>query len=253
MSRNFTDGCWYAVVPPQTTAPVEYNNLLRLHWNHLTTLFGKTNQTHELKAGIVQPLDITIKVDMDPDPDHVYKVGDTYPYMGFDKKGIVFEVDESGTSGKIFSLNYQYGLWWSTENVETRANDEDNGRVNMEIIRQRDNEFSKYPAFKWVHEQNLPGTTYLGYSTGIWYLPGFMEMSDFYNNKSDVAKAAATLKALNLNDHILFEADDHVAWNSTEWDYNPEPRAHCFASDIGMQSNTDKDDPTLFTWPIMAF
>lgn len=250
MHYNTGDKCWYALVPQQVVTPTSVQ--LTFEWTHILTLKHTPPRQFTLPRGEVKPLDITINVDMNIDPNHVYKVGDAYPHVGFyDKKGVVFEVGESGKSGKIFSLQRKYGLAWSTENVRTEANNDYNGRENMITIKTRDAAFEKYPAFKWVYSLNPEETSYAADSKGIWYLPASDELKAFgaRENEANQKKVARTLEALGVEDPFT----GVLIWSSTESYYNdPQNRADLISAQGGGGLSAPKGREA-YTWPIMAF
>lgn len=250
MHYNTADKCWYALVPQQGVA--KSSELLTFEWNQILTLRHKPGAGFNLPVGEVKPLDITIDANMDIDPDHVYAVGDAYPYVGFDKKGVVFEVSKDGKSGKIISLKRVYGKTWSTESVLTKANDDNNGRVNMETIRKLDNEFIKYPAFQWVHKRNSVNTTYAVDSKGIWYLPGGEELKSMYTGKNK-EKVSRTLEALGMEVPLPV---NNGMWTSTE-EYGGDFsiwRAYSISLWSGRSMSGSKTDGvSTYAWPIMAF
>lgn len=250
MHYNTADKCWYALVPHQlvTTSSVQ----LTFEWTHILTLKHTPPVRFTLVKGEVKPLDIEINANMTIDPNHVYAVGDAYPYVGFDKKGVVFEVSDGGKSGKIISLQREYGLLWSTESVVTNANNDNNGRVNMATVLKRDNTFTKYPAFKWVHGLNSVNTTYAADSKGIWYLPARYEINPMFADENK-EKVSRTLKALGMEDPL---PENCGMWSSTEaYDGGyPEWRAYSISLWGGMDMTGPKTDgDRTYAWPIMAF
>lgn len=247
MHYNKDEKCWYALVPPQMVGSGSV--LLTFEWTSITTLNHKTGQIFILSSGKVNQFDITIDVNMTPDPHHVYAVGDSYPYVGFNKQGVVFEVSNGGKSGKIISLKRENGHVWSTENVVTGASNEYNGRVNMEIIRKINSDFSKYPAFKWVHGKNSPNTIYLEDSKETWYLPARLELKTTLYAEGNKEKVAQTLEALGLENPFL---EDTSAWCSTEKATYEQRRACITELSMGGAYNAFKSEQHL-NWPIMAF
>lgn len=253
MHYNTDDRCWYALVPRQTVTAG--SGLLTFEWTGITTLNHKTGQDFHLLAGAVNQLDITI--DAKIDPNHVYAVGDAYPYAGFEKKGVVFEVSNGGKSGKIISLKREYGLYWSTDtSYVTKANNKLNGRVNMATLRTMDplypERFDECQAFKWgAHCLNPENTTYAADSKGLWYLPADEELKPMYaaDNKEKVSRR---LKALGLENP--FPENNTYIWSSTEEDLsNPKQKAHAMRLSDGTIFTFDKNEGSLYTWPILAF
>ncbi len=118
-----------------------------------------------------------------------YKVGDLYD-DGI-KRGVVFQVWESGRHGKIVSLE-EAELSWSNEKVNsTGATSLIDGKANMKAIQSIWRWRKKYPAFAWCAD--------LGEG---WYLPAQEELRAIYKARD---KINATLSAngctkLNLID-----------------------------------------------------
>lgn len=249
MHYNTTDQCWYALVPRQGVD--KSSKLLTFEWAHILTLRHKPGAGFDLPVGEVKPLDITIDAKMDIDPNHVYAVGDAYPYVGFDKKGVVFEVSDDGKSGKIISRKRWPDIAWSTETVELGADNRENGRVNMATVMKHDATFANYPAFSKVHKLNTKGT-YTDDSKGIWYLPAADELKQMYKNTE---KVGHTLEALGLE--IAFPWG--YAWSSTERAaFNPQRDALIIFLSSGSvtydtKTNTESDGGKNHVWPIMAF
>lgn len=250
MYYNEADKCWYALVPQQdVTIDSEQ---LTFEWTHILTLKHTPPKQFTLAMAEVKPLEITINVNMTVSANHVYKVGDAYPYGGFyDKQGVVFEVSDGGKSGKILSLERVYGLVWSTEKFITYADDDINGRVNMETVKKHDDAFEKFPAFKRVHSLNPQGTNYAVDSKMIWYLPARNELQPIFanGNEDKQEKVGQTLKALGMEQPFF----GGRAWFSTETSSYPQQRAHFFNMLNGVTGNSLKTDVETYTWPIMAF
>lgn len=179
----YNEGYWYTLIPAQD---IEANNeTLVFEWNKLNTLSYKPSAPLTLTDGEVKPLDITISIDIDDiDPNHVYSVGDAYPYKGFSKTGVVFQISNGGKNGKITSLTCAYedgtGIW-GPNNVKTDAVDKDNGRDNMEKVKALSPTFSDYLAFGWCAA--------LGEA---WYLPAINELAALYDQRDIIDQTLAT-------------------------------------------------------------
>lgn len=252
MYYNEADKCWYALVPQQVVT--KDSEQLTFEWTHILTLNHTPPKQFTLAMAEVKPLEITIDANMVIDPSHVYEIGDAYPYVGFDKKGVVFEVSNGGKSGKILCLQRWPNIEWSTETVEVGAINRHNGRVNMEIVMRHDGTFDKYPAFSKVHGLNPPRTTYTAESKGIWYLPAAEELQGMYRNDETKAKVGHTLEALGLD--IAYSKG--YAWRSTERDFDPinyALRIHMLYGTVLYEIKTSKVayDGINHVWPIMAF
>ena len=108
----------------------------------------------------------------------VYKVGDYYD--DGTRQGVVFEVSEDGTHGKIVSLK-QADLEWCTKkqydkNILVGVNSRNDGEVNTDIVMRR-SDYAEYPAFKWCREQGKE-----------WYLPSRDELQAICNVQDYVNK-----------------------------------------------------------------
>ncbi len=122
-----------------------------------------------------------------------YKVGDYYNENG--KQGVVIEVREGGSHGKIVSMT-QTELPWSDKSGQGQiigANSNINGAYNMSIITAIPKWEEKYHAFKWCAD--------LGED---WYLPTPEDLRTIYRNKKIINS--------KLTDKIL----DESYWSSRE-------------------------------------
>ncbi len=127
--------------------------------------------------------------------------------------GIVFYVDEGGTSGKIVSLD-ESSQYWSTGTAQTGANSDIDGLANMATTKNLSSDFSGYPAFKWVYDNhNGASVTYVSGAKNVWYLPAKEELTTLYNNRNAVN---TTLAAINARKIEL--SSDPYYWSSTERD-----------------------------------
>lgn len=113
-------------------------------------------------------------VTLQPEVTLRYRVGDYYPDPAVDTtdpestagvEGIVFEVTDDGKHGKMLSLTESSGLQWSTTGAKDDTLDENDGMVNFNIIRDKDADFTAYPAFAWCAS--------LGEG---WYIPAVNEL-----------------------------------------------------------------------------
>lgn len=113
-----------------------------------------------------------------------YAVGDLYEANGM--KGIVFEVSNSGRSGKFVAMNdcsvdgtsvtdevgtYYYYTWGLTTVPTQLPSSTTDGAANMAVMEANDPGLSNYPAFKAVAD--------LGDG---WYLPASTELAAFISN-----------------------------------------------------------------------
>ena len=102
----------------------------------------------------------------EPEPTQGYKVGDLYDSNGV--KGLVFKVNEDGTSGLIASMyEPESMLAWATELIVTKATSLDSGEKNCATIFALPNMESHYPAFAWCKS--------LGEG---WYIPSIRELKE---------------------------------------------------------------------------
>lgn len=108
-----------------------------------------------------------------------YEIGDYYDENG--KRGIVFEVDDTGRHGKIMGLQKsEERLVWSLDDCPTGADDTFEGRANQSVVERIGNWRNLYPAFAWCAEQGAG-----------WYLPAKEELLSIYRKKKLLAKSCA--------------------------------------------------------------
>lgn len=102
-----------------------------------------------------------------------YKIGDFYNENGI--KGIVFEINESGTEGKIVSLTQDYTDWALEDseyiNKQIGLFDDYDGENNFIKIKQIKNWSIYFPGFKWC--SNIGAG---------WYLPAKYELKAINDN-----------------------------------------------------------------------
>ncbi|MBQ4408315.1 MAG: hypothetical protein II852_15055 [Bacteroidales bacterium] len=99
-----------------------------------------------------------------------YKIGDIYNENGI--KGVVISVDASGQHGLILHPDGFKGKWCDNSvKMETNANDENNGEINMKTIEAYLKETGKswdlFPLFQWARD--------LGEG---WYIPANAELKE---------------------------------------------------------------------------
>ena len=147
-----------------------------------------------------------------------YAVGDYYPNPAVDTddpeasaevEGIVFEVDETGQHGKIFSLEEGSGLKWSLSGTVDNTDDRADGQVNSDIIsglEPEDPSTIQYPAFDWAAS--------LGEG---WYIPAVEELTAIHALRGDLS---AQKNALNqkLTDVSGTPFSEYFYYSSTEYD-----------------------------------
>ena len=142
-------------------------------------------------------------------PTGSYKVGDLYSVNGV--QGVVFEVDASGTHGKIVSVRCSgYDQAWALDAEQKRfigAVDENDGAKNLAVVKSISNWQSKYPAFYWC--------TQLGAG---WYLPAKNEVKAIFANKLLIESKLS--HKLNVYLWTSTEANEvysgqHCSWNAS--------------------------------------
>lgn len=146
----------------------------------------------------------------------IYEVGDIYDVNGV--QGIIFQVDESGLHGLIFSADQGKCLWGTNASVHEdvlAAVSVDDGMLNFEAVKALDNDLSEHPAMKWCNDKNVDGIT-------GWYLPAKNEL-DALRNLFQADKSF-------LNDRIMGSGfagaeiiplnpwEDAKLWSSTRYE-----------------------------------
>lgn len=116
-----------------------------------------------------------------PDKVKTYAVGDAYP-NDEEPIGVVFTVDEEGKSGKIISLDSSRDeVKWGDDTFTVECHSDNDGLFNTNLVKEIDEDFSDYPAFKWVHEIKNGGSA--SYKTGtknVWYIPSQKELRQLF-------------------------------------------------------------------------
>ena len=135
-----------------------------------------------------------------------YSIGDYYNENG--KKGVVFEVWDGGSHGKIVSLHETKSRWCTRNQYDKKillgASSTSDGKENTDAVMGRSDKY-QYPAFTYCREEG-----------DDWYLPAMDELEAIYNNKSEIN---LTLKQYGKE----IEASSY--WSSTEesvddaWDF----------------------------------
>lgn len=155
------------------------------------------------------------------------KVGDLITYGG--AKGVVFYVDESVV--KAVSVTETETIWWSSStNVTTNARDMNDGRVNVQTMKDGGH-FESSPAFVWCEN----------YGEG-WYLPAKNELSIIGEQYTNIN---ATLSA---NSYTTIGSDFY--FSSTEYSIHSVRVVRLASSD-----NYDDSSKTLYyyTRAVCAF
>lgn len=157
-----------------------------------TKEYGETIITATTKDG-AKTATCTVKVNGTDYAAKQYQVGDYYPDE-YTPVGVVFKIDgaisisSSGSSGKVISLDEFTGKFSIINDASVTTLDWD-GYHNMGLFYKKDNDFSSYPAFKWVAEKNTAGYSYPS-GTKVndqWYIASEKELEDLesgYNSFS---------------------------------------------------------------------
>jgi len=137
-----------------------------------------------------------------------YKIGDFFNESG--KQGIVFQVDDNGTHGKILSL-YQSNksLPWCIKeeydkHINTGATNKTDGLSNFRAITKINNWEENYPAFYWCKK----------FGEG-WYLPAIQELETFLLDETTYSIINQSLQIHNGN-KLFDRGDVKFYWSSTE-------------------------------------
>jgi hypothetical protein len=117
-------------------------------------------------------------------------------------EGIVYTAINTYGQSRIVSVSESY-FKWSTETVTTNANSENDGSVNISVIKARNSDLSKYPAFKWCAD----------YGAG-WYLPAKKELGTIYSNR---IKLDMTLSKVGGTTLEKMNDSYYDYWSSTEY------------------------------------
>lgn len=125
----------------------------------------------------------------------VYQIGDYYPEPNDPSTaiGVVFEVSDGGSHGKIVSLDQTIAKQWSdSQNTSMLGTTSDDGLTNMRLIATYINDnnksWSNFPIFDWIHNTKNGGNSDYQNTNPIpqWYLPAKYELQSLfcaYNGK----------------------------------------------------------------------
>lgn len=132
--------------------------------------------------------------------------------------GVVFYTENDGRNGKVIGLQERSSVSWG-ESITTSATDMSNGLANMATIYALSNDFTDYPAFKWIHDDMNGGGTANYYSDatakGVWYLPAKDELSALHA-AYNVDRTAFNNKLTAAGGTAL--GSDYFYWSSSEED-----------------------------------
>lgn len=240
-----TDGSWVfrALVPSQQIVAGKMFALGQtLQGNVIDMNYTITSPVIPLKA---KASTYKVTLDYQLDPNHVYNVGDVYPYKGT-PVGIVYEISNGGKNGKIVSLD-EGMLQWGPANTLTNTNSGSEGIVNMKkVYEHNSNSFTNCPIFSWVNAKNATGTTYNSGSKNIWYIPSFDELLVLHYSCTDITTFNNQLQSAGGTK--IENNDWPYYWSSTESDSDNARLIQFF----GQQGITRKEN-TLRARAIMAF
>lgn len=129
-------------------------------------------------------------------PAKVWAIGDYYEEDG--NKGVVCWVSDDAQHGKIVSLDQKDYCFWASEEVNTGAKSETDGKGNTEKIKDSNPSFIGYDSFKWC----------VDHGDG-WYFPAIAEVYYYLKN------ATAINKTLEEHGGKKIGSSDFY-WSSTE-------------------------------------
>lgn len=142
-----------------------------------------------------------------------YIVGDYYNDNG--KKGVVFYVDSTCKHGKIVSLDetstklkWANGEIWENTTLGINANNEEDGKIVMNIVKGIANWEKNYPAFAWC--ANIGND---------WYLPAINELKLLMLNESVHSAVNRTLAIKGTPLPDIGSKPRKCYWSATEYDY----------------------------------
>lgn len=172
--------------------------------NEFSLSYTLTTQTDLVPGNALRYKIKTVETAM-PDPNHLYAVGDYYPHVGR-VFGVVFEVNNGGTHGKVVSLDEGNGLQWSSDYGNHGAVSSIDGKTNTDIIDMYwHNHPVVFPAFDWCVAKGAR-----------WFLPARGELLSLYDQKVAVNTALAGISgAVPLSNNTYWsssEFNDNYAW-----------------------------------------
>lgn len=157
-----------------------------------------------------------VNPDMDQSVAGRYAIGDCYSRGSV--TGLVYEISDDGSHGKVVSLVENDGIPWAPVYVKVDASDLNDGRNNMKGVSEIPGWKEKFPAFGWCADLNPNGND-------GWYLPSINELTALYRayNGGSVkgidlqARADFNRRLTELGGTPITEILDHgFAW-ATYW------------------------------------
>ena len=145
----------------------------------------------------------------------VYNVGDYYPNpSGASAIGVVAWVDPANPDkGKVLRALNTSTTKWNSSYSATGANDQYNGRKNMQTIQAINSDLSFYQAFYSAHVLNPPTTVYTPSIEGVWYLPAYRELYEYINTTA-IVEIFDKLVASGLSTHDYAKLGDLGSFSS---------------------------------------
>lgn len=166
-----------------------------------------------------------VNADKDQSVDGRYAIGDCYSRGSV--TGLVYQINDDGTHGKVVSLVENDGIPWAPAYVKVDASDLNDGRNNMRAVSAIPGWKEKFPAFGWCADLNPD-------DTGGWYLPSINELTALYRayNGGSVkgidtqARSDFNRRLTELGGTPITETLDHGFMWATYWSstyYRPFP------------------------------
>ena len=125
--------------------------------------------------------------------------------------GVVYKVNDDGTTGKVVSLTEGTNLKWGPTSVTTGATSKTNGKENTEkvftLIASQSYTLSDYPIFNACQEQRT--------STGNdrWYIPGSSDYAHLFNAVSTINNK---ITAISGGTGVVIPNYSNFYWTSEE-------------------------------------
>lgn len=173
----------------------------------------------KIEGNIKAWIDNEGSVNVKPKEDIPFQIGDYFPDPTLNPnipeekariQGIVFEVTNAGKNGKVLSMLETNSIIWGP-NAKVETYEEDNGMLNLNLIKEIDPDLNLYPPFKWAND--------LGDG---WYIPAKNEViaiRDFWqadrdgiNDKFTDAGGMALYRASGTN-YYISSTEDRSASN----------------------------------------